>query len=291
MTPLTLAKPFSTFNLTPHSLQEALELARLMAESDLVPKDYRGKPGNVLIAVQMGAELGLSPMQAVQNIASINGRPAVWGDAIPALIKVHPRYEWMKEWFDEPTKTAYCSMKRVGEAPYTQSFSEGDAKTAGLLAKDLWKQYPKRMLQMRARAFCARDVFPDALKGLAIAEDVMYLREKDMGPAEVVREGSTPADLNAVLRAQASGPAGDPVPAEAPVAGNADVVAPTLERVLEAIARMTEPTEVIAVQTLASQLTDPQARESAKTAYRERIAALKKTAPAADDASQERIDL
>lgn len=203
----------ATFSLAPTNFQEAKEFAKLIAESDLAPKDYRGKPGNVLIAVAMGAEVGLKAMQSIQNIAVINGRPSIWGDAVPAIIKVHPHYEWMKEWFDEATQTAYCQIKRKGEEAHTQSFSESDARSAGLLNKDLYKNYKRRMLQMRARGFAARDVFPDALKGLAVAEDVMYM-EKDMGMAEVAGEfpaalqhiasGTTgaPLDLNAALQAK-----------------------------------------------------------------------------------------
>ena len=35
-----------------------------------------------------------------------------------------------------------------------------------------WTQYPKRMRQMRARAFALRDVFADILKGMPIAEEL-----------------------------------------------------------------------------------------------------------------------
>ena len=66
------------FSLLPSSLGEAREMAEMIARSDFAPKDYKGKPENVIIAVQMGADLGLKPMQALQNIAVINGRPPNW---------------------------------------------------------------------------------------------------------------------------------------------------------------------------------------------------------------------
>jgi len=48
------------------------------------------------------------------------------------------------------------------------------AKTAGLLGKQgPWTQYPRRMMQMRARSWALRDVFPDVLRGMPIAEDIM----------------------------------------------------------------------------------------------------------------------
>lgn len=176
-------KEVATFSLTPQTLDEAMKFAELIAHSDLAPKDYKGKPGNVLVAVQMGSEVGLAPMQAIQNIAVINGRPSLWGDAVLALVKGHPQFEYVREWLDEKTMTAYCELKRRGEDPVVRSFSQEDAKVAGLLKKQgPWTQYPKRMMQMRARNFTARDVFPDALKGLNMAEEVRDITERDITP-------------------------------------------------------------------------------------------------------------
>src|SRR4030067_949010 len=76
----------AVFSLVPQNLREAMELSKLIADSDLAPKDYRGKPGNVLIAVQMGQEVGLSPMTAIQSIAVINGKPSLYGDVGKAIL-------------------------------------------------------------------------------------------------------------------------------------------------------------------------------------------------------------
>lgn len=158
--------------LTPSNLTEAMEYAKLIASSAIVPKAYQGKPSDILVAVQMGAELGLKPIQALQNIAVINSRPSVYGDALLALVQVHPSFEDIKEWFDEKTNTAFCTVKRKNQSEHTVSFSAEDAKKAGLWGKSgPWSQYPKRMMQMRARGFALRDKFADALGGLITAEE------------------------------------------------------------------------------------------------------------------------
>ncbi|HEX5464445.1 MAG TPA: hypothetical protein VFW88_06985 [Burkholderiales bacterium] len=182
MAQLPVKHTAAAFSLTPSTLQEALQLAEIMAKSTMVPKPYQGNAGNVLVAVQMGAELGLSPMQAVQNIAVINGNPAVWGDAIPALVQVHPKYEWMKESWDERALVATCIIKRKGEEPHTVTFGQADAQKAGLTDKDTYKHYLRRMCQMRARAWAARDKFADALKGLKVAEEVQDYEERNVTP-------------------------------------------------------------------------------------------------------------
>jgi|ERR1017187_1873111 hypothetical protein len=159
------------FNFEITSLDQAMNYANLIAESDLAPKDYKGKPGNVLIAIQFGSEIGLKPMQALQNIAIINGRPAVWGDAMIALVQANPLCEYIHERLENAT--AYCTVKRRGEPEYTYEFSEEDAKRAGLLNKSgCWTLYKDRMLQMRARSFALRDKFSDILKGISMREEV-----------------------------------------------------------------------------------------------------------------------
>lgn len=161
--------------LRPRSLDEALKLAEMLARSEMVPKDYKGKAGNIIAAVQMGAELGLAPMQALQNIAVINGRPSVWGDALLALCQAHPDFEWIQETSDGggDSKRAICELKRRNNPlPTRCTFSVADAKKANLWGKQgPWSQYPDRMLKLRARGFACRDAFADALRGLASAEE------------------------------------------------------------------------------------------------------------------------
>ncbi len=160
-----------SFSLAPQSLDEAFRFADMLATSDLVPKDFQRKPGNILVAMQWGAEVGLKPLQALQNIAVINGRPALWGDAVMALVRSSPACEYVIE--EQKGDTAVCRVKRRGEPEQVRTFSQADATKSGLAGKSgPWSQYPARMRQLRARAFALRDVFADVLKGLPIAEEV-----------------------------------------------------------------------------------------------------------------------
>jgi hypothetical protein len=62
------------------TISDAMTFGKMVAGSDFAPKDFRGKPESCVLAMQHGAELGLSPMQAIQSIAVVNGRPSVYGD-------------------------------------------------------------------------------------------------------------------------------------------------------------------------------------------------------------------
>ena len=137
---------------------------------------------DIAVAIMAGLEVGLKPMQALQSIAVINGRPCIWGDAALGLVMASGEVESFSERIDgEGDKmVAICIVHRKGfKEPTEKRFSVEDAKTAKLWAKisasgkpSPWVLYPKRMLQMRARSWALRDTFPDILKGLQVHEEV-----------------------------------------------------------------------------------------------------------------------
>jgi hypothetical protein len=185
LTEVAKRETLPTFNLTPQTLSEAMQLAKLMAESDLVPKDYRDKPGNVLIAVQMGAEIGLSPMASVQSVAVINGKPSIYGDAGKAIL-LAAGCAIRESDSEEIRKTgvARCTITRPDGQEISRTFSKEDAKAAGLLGKQgPWSQYPERMLAWRAFWFAARDGAADYLKGMAGFEEVRDYEPRNITPA------------------------------------------------------------------------------------------------------------
>lgn len=160
--------------LTPTNLDQAFQMAEFLSKSTIVPKDYQRNPANVLVAIQWGSELGMQPLQAMQSIAVINGKPGLYGDSLIALVQGSHLCEYVSESFDEATMTATCRAKRKDEpVEAVVTFSQADATTANLWGKQgPWKQYPKRMLQMRARAFALRDKFADVLSGLGVVEEL-----------------------------------------------------------------------------------------------------------------------
>lgn len=179
-----LVEQKQSFSLAPQNMEEAFKFADMLSKSNLVPKDFAQNAGNILVAVQWGAELGLQPMQAMQNIAVINGRPSLWGDSVIALVKASPLCEYVTEEVTDAGAT--CKVKRKGEPEQVRYFTVDDAKKANLWGKQgPWTQYPKRMLQMRARSWALRDVFPDVLRGMPVAEELQDMQpEKDVTPIQ-----------------------------------------------------------------------------------------------------------
>ncbi len=200
-----------------------MEFGAVVARSGFAPKGME-KPEAIAIAVQHGAELGLMPMQALQSIAVVNGRPAIYGDAALALVRgcgLCESYEQSLVGEGDKRRAVVTSLRKGAKKPLVTEFGVDDAKRAGLWGKaGPWTQYPDRMLVFRARGFNLRDNFGDVLKGLQTAEE---LRDQRTSERDVTGEGTsrvvTADDLLRPEAAEAapveSGPVDDPSVADA----------------------------------------------------------------------------
>lgn len=161
-----------------NSLEDAYRFSKYVCASGWAPKGM-DKPEAVLIALQHAAELGLPPLAGLQNIAVINGKPGIYGDAALAIVRnsglLDPK-SYSETEVGTPGKDDFgikITAARVDGNAQSETFTVADAKTAGLWAKQgPWSQYPKRMLKFRARGFLLRDLFGDVLKGLRTVEEL-----------------------------------------------------------------------------------------------------------------------
>ena len=160
-----------------NSWSDALSAAEMIAKTNLCPPNYRNKKEDIIVAWAMGTELGMKPMQSLQHIAVINGKPCLYGDGLLALVKNDPRCLGVQETTEGEGDdyTAVCSVKRKYDDKNIETtvckFSIKDAKRAKLFNRPVWQSYPQRMLQMRARGFALRNAFPDALSGFISQEE------------------------------------------------------------------------------------------------------------------------
>jgi hypothetical protein len=162
------------------TLGDVMQAAQLVFKAGWAPKNMSLE--QVSVAILHGLEAGLPPMFSVQNIAVINGRPSLWGDAIMALIHQSGLLEELVESEfrdprlkpDNPDGWGWkVSMKRKGlSGGVTRTFTVADAKRANLWGKQgPWSTNPGRMLLIRARSFASRDLFADVLRGLTFREE------------------------------------------------------------------------------------------------------------------------
>lgn len=183
-----LAAPFDDKGIQLSNFMDVLQYSQFLYDAGFAPPGLKSVQA-VAIAIICGREVGLSVMQSVQSIAVINSRPTIWGDALPALIQASGKAAEIEEWIEADGKkltgadmakpmgknwVAVCRVVRKGDPiPKFGRFSYEQASVAKLIGKQgPWSNYPARMLQMRARAFCFRDAFADVLGGIGVAEEV-----------------------------------------------------------------------------------------------------------------------
>ena len=171
---------------------------KFMFENGVLPKSYLDVKANekdkectliseaslnrAMATISYGKALGLTPEMSLTHCMNVNGHMSIYGDAINAIVYSSGLLKRKTEYFDEETMTAVCIIERkdiAGEE--TRTFSFEDAKIAGLWGKGVWRQYPKRMAQMRARGFAYRDVFPDLLHGMITTEEAMDMQLSGAG--------------------------------------------------------------------------------------------------------------
>lgn len=170
------------------SFDELARFCTAVSRSGLAPKGIT-TPEAIMVAVQAGMEVGLSPFQALQGMAVINGRPSLFGDAALAVVSAHPEFEDIEETIEGTgdKMVASCVIRRKGRLPIKRVFSVQDAKNAKLWGKvGPWTDYPQRMLPMRARSWAMRDSFADALKGVGIAEEQSDVPSREMKQAKAI---------------------------------------------------------------------------------------------------------
>jgi len=259
-------------------------LAEACSRSKMVPKQYQGNPDDAFVAILLGAEIGVSPMQAMQGIATINGRPSAYGDLILAICQSHPRYVRHEITFDAEAGLATCTMHRQGIDGVVfgdpQTFSFADAERAGLAGKaGTWQQFTKDMLIARAVGRAARRTFADALRGLVIREEAQDSTSKP-APAPVQTKTSK---VKAALGAKRQQAPVKPSPVDVETVKPEPATDPHTQHVLDEIASAASNEELVRAGALAGHL-EGDARDAARVAYKARLRELeaqpKPTGPA-----------
>lgn len=182
------------YSMVPTTFDQFVEFANTIAHSNLCPSRYKGKVEDVMVAMQLGNELGLQPLQSLQSIAVINGMPAVYGQGLMGIILASPVCEYIRVAFDEAAQSGICRAKRRGYAEEeVHTFSLEDAKKAKLFGKvGPWQEYPKVMCMWRALGIMSKMYFADVTKGIVVAEEAMDY------PVDISRNETD--DINARIR-------------------------------------------------------------------------------------------
>lgn len=151
-------------NNLPAIIDSQMTLAKALAGSTLVPRDYRNQPANILMAISMGHALGLEPAIALTGIKVIDGQPSLSAQLQAALVRRAGHR--LRISHDDGSATATLIRRDDPDHEHIATWTMGRAERAGLAGKGAWRQYPEAMLANRAITEVVRLAASDVLLGV-----------------------------------------------------------------------------------------------------------------------------
>jgi hypothetical protein len=185
-------------------MEKALKFSEIMAQADIIPTHYRGKPANVFIAVQSALRMNLDPMQIMQNTFVISGKLGMVTAFAISLANQSGLFDsgirYRIDGSGENLKvTAYTNLKKTGEEiSYTITMKE--ARAEGWTKNAKYQSLPELMLRYRAATLLIRTHVPEVLNGMHMVEEIedTVIATKDVTP----KSASISSKLDSVLSYQ-----------------------------------------------------------------------------------------
>jgi len=183
--------------------ENAQRIAKALASSALVPKEYQGQQGlaNVLVAMEIAGRMNLSPLQVIQNLFVIHGRPSWSSQFIIAMINGCGRFTPLDYNVsgegDSLSCFAYATEIATGKELRGPVVTMAMAKREGWATKSgsKWQTMPDLMIRYRAAAFWGRLYVPEFLVGMKTQEEVVDIEE-----VQVTEQPSIVDDLNGKIQ-------------------------------------------------------------------------------------------
>lgn len=184
-------------------------LAKALASSTLVPKEYQGNVANCLVAIEVASRIRCSVFMVCQSLDIVHGRPSWRASFLIATVNACGRFTPLRFRWEGSAGSdgwgcrAVSKDRESGEECLGALITIGLAKAEGWYQRNgsKWRTMPEQMMMYRAAAFWTRAYAPELSLGMQTAEELA-----DVGPVSeeiVVRPAAsraTAADLEARLR-------------------------------------------------------------------------------------------
>lgn len=177
------------------TLSEVLEWSKAMSTGDMLPRQYRGNPANLMFACEYADALGIPRINALTSIHVIDGKPTASAELIASLV----RKAGHKLRIDVNKVEVYVDVTiiRADDPEYIPSpirWDEAEARKAGKWgSRGPWTNYPMAMLRSRAITEAARTWASDALYGVIYtAEELGAVIDEEGAPVPQARQQQRP---------------------------------------------------------------------------------------------------
>ena len=184
----TALQPVQQFNAFSNieAFEAAQRMVKPLATSDLVPTAFKNNIGSCLIALNLANRIGADPLQVMQSLYIVHGKPSFSSAFLIACFNQCGRYTAIRyEMFGERDTDgwgckAYTTEKATGELIEGVAVTIGMAKAEGWWSKkdkmgretSKWQTMPELMLHYRAASFLIRSVAPEIALGFQSTEEV-----------------------------------------------------------------------------------------------------------------------
>lgn len=163
---------------------QLMRASAMFAKSELVPAQFRGRPQDCFIALDLACRLEINPYMVFQNMYVVHGRPGLQAQFVIALMNRHGPFEGPVEYeYKGHGKTRACTAyavlsgsKRRCEATVDWCMVEAEGWNKKNGSK--WLTMPDQMFSYRAAAFLARKYCPEVLMGMQTVEELEDIKEE-----------------------------------------------------------------------------------------------------------------
>ena len=193
---------------TTDSLAEMMEWSKAMATGDMLPRQYRGNPANLMFACEYADALGIPRINALTSIHVIDGKPTASADLIASLVR-KAGHKLRVEGDDTFAEVVIIRADDPDYIPQPVRWDEAKARKAGKWGtKGPWTNYPGAMLRSRAITEAARKWASDALYGVIYTAEELGGQVADDGTPVITtaapprREQQSIADALATSEAE-----------------------------------------------------------------------------------------
>ena len=183
-------KPDAAVAVSGGDFASMMALADRLAESKLIPQQFRGAPEDVFLALDMAQRLTMNPLMVMQNLYVVQGRPAWSSQFIIACINASRRYTPLRFKIERDKSGNILSCQCVANDRATGELLTGTKITAEMVrsegwetkAGSKWKTMPEQMYRYRAASFFARVNCPEITMGIYTADEVREFDDPEQAP-------------------------------------------------------------------------------------------------------------
>lgn len=196
------AAPVAAYELD--SWQVIRQQAETLAKSAMVPKEFRGKPDEIIAAALYGREVGFGVTTSLSYIQVINGKAGLSAEAMVALC----RKAGHSISGNATATEAHVVGKRADTGDEMEvTWTKAMADRAGLTS-DTWRKYPEAMLWARAVSQLCRSLFADVIMGLSYTPEEL----NDFTPVPITPAGGREPAQQSASPGRTSQPAAPALP-------------------------------------------------------------------------------